>query len=216
MIKENLKKRIYTSLVLFCLIFMILNFNSILLYTLILIGIYSILEFLNIVKKIFINKFYTIITNIFFILYIFLFCFIFYFASSFLLLFIIIFSTLFTCIGSDIGGFIFGKIFKGPKLTKISPKKTYSGAFGSILFSSFLLPTLIFFYTKVFDIKIIFIGVITSIACQLGDLFISFLKRKAKLKDTGNILPGHGGVLDRVDSLLLGIPIGLLSLILFL
>ena len=216
MISINLKKRIYTSLVLFCLIFMILNFNSILLYTLILIGIYSILEFLNIVKKIFINKFYTIITNIFFILYIFLFCFIFYFSSSFPLLRIIIFSTLFTCIGSDIGGFIFGKIFKGPKLTKISPKKTYSGAFGSILFSSFLLPTLIFFYTKVFDIKIIFIGVITSIACQLGDLFISFLKRKAKLKDTGNILPGHGGMLDRVDSLLLGIPIGLLSLILFL
>ena len=216
MISINLKKRIYTSLVLFFLIFMILNFNSILLYTLILIGIYSILEFLNIVKKIFINKFYTIITNIFFILYIFLFCFIFYFSSSFPLLKIIIFSTLFTCIGSDIGGFIFGKIFKGPKLTKISPKKTYSGAFGSILFSSFLLPTLIFFYTKVFDIKIIFIGVITSIACQLGDLFISFLKRKAKLKDTGNILPGHGGVLDRVDSLLLGIPIGLLSLILFL
>ena len=216
MISINLKKRIYTSLVLFCLIFMILNFNSILLYTLILIGIYSILEFLNIVKKIFINKFYTIITNIFFILYIFLFCFIFYFASSFPLLKIIIFSTLFTCIGSDIGGFIFGKIFKGPKLTKISPKKTYSGAFGSILFSSFLLPTLIFFYTKVFDIKSIFIGAMTSIACQLGDLFISFLKRKAKLKDTGNILPGHGGVLDRVDSLLLGIPIGLLSLILFL
>ena len=145
-----------------------------------------------------------------------MFCFIFYFSSSFPLLKIIIFSTLFTCIGSDIGGFIFGKIFKGPKLTKISPKKTYSGAFGSILFSSFLLPTLIFFYTKVFDIKIIFIGVITSIACQLGDLFISFLKRKAKLKDTGNILPGHGGMLDRVDSLLLGIPIGLLSLILFL
>ena len=216
MISINLKKRIYTSLVLFFLIFMILNFNSILLYTLILIGIYSILEFLNIVKKIFINKFYTIITNIFFILYIFLFCFIFYFSSSFPLLKIIIFSTLFTCIGSDIGGFIFGKIFKGPKLTKISPKKTYSGAFGSILFSSFLLPTLIFFYTKVFDIKIIFIGVITSIACQLGDLFISFLKRKAKLKDTGNILPGHGGMLDREDSLLLGIPIGLLSLILFL
>ena len=216
MISINLKKRIYTSLVLFFLIFMILNFNSILLYTLILIGIYSILEFLNIVKKIFINKFYTIITNIFFILYIFLFCFIFYFSSSFPLLKIIIFSTLFTCIGSDIGGFIFGKIFKGPKLTKISPKNTYSGAFGSILFSSFLLPTLIFFYTKVFDIKIIFIGVITSIACQLGDLFISFLKRKAKLKDTGNILPGHGGMLDRVDSLLLGIPIGLLSLILFL
>ena len=216
MISINLKKRIYTSLVLFFLIFMILNFNSILLYTLILIGIYSILEFLNIVKKIFINKFYTIITNIFFILYIFLFCFIFYFSSSFPLLKIIIFSTLFTCIGSDIGGFIFVKIFKGPKLTKISPKKTYSGAFGSILFSSFLLPTLIFFYTKVFDIKIIFIGVITSIACQLGDLFISFLKRKAKLKDTGNILPGHGGMLDRVDSLLLGIPIGLLSLILFL
>ena len=216
MISINLKKRIYTSLVLFFLIFMILNFNSILLYTLILIGIYSILEFLNIVKKIFINKFYTIIKKIFFILYIFLFCFIFYFSSSSPLLKIIIFSTLFTCIGSDIGGFIFGKIFKGPKLTKISPKKTYSGAFGSILFSSFLLPTLIFFYTKVFDIKIIFIGVITSIACQLGDLFISFLKRKAKLKDTGNILPGHGGMLDRVDSLLLGIPIGLLSLILFL
>tara|TARA_Y200000002_G_C22511935_1_gene591702 strand:+ start:188 stop:838 length:651 start_codon:yes stop_codon:yes gene_type:complete len=216
MISANLKQRIYTSLLLLLLVFLVLNFNIILVYTLILIGVYSALEFLSISKKIFINKFLEIVSNIFFISYIFLFCFMFYFLSSFALIKLILYSLLFACIASDIGGFCFGKIFKGPKITKISPNKTYSGAFGSILFSSITLTTLIFFYTGDFDLKIILVGILVSIGCQIGDLFFSLLKRKAKLKDTGNILPGHGGVLDRLDGLLIGIPTGLLSLIIFL
>ena len=64
-----------------------------------------------------------------------------------------------------------------------------------------------------FNYKIVIISLIISIACQLGDLFISYLKRKANVKDTGNILPGHGGILDRIDGILLGIPFGLISLV---
>ena len=116
---------------------------------------------------------------------------------------------------SDIGGFIFGKTLKGPKITKISPNKTYSGAFGSIIFTCFILFMLFYFFNFDLEMKIIFIAFITSVACQVGDLFFSFLKRKAKIKDTGKILPGHGGLLDRIDGILFGVPIGSLSILFF-
>ena len=109
---------------------------------------------------------------------------------------------------------LFGKIFKGPKLTKISPNKTIAGAVGSLLFSAITLSFLFFYFTKNL-IHNFFTAIITSISCQTGDLFFSYLKRKAKIKDTGNILPGHGGVLDRLDGIFLGIPIGFILLILF-
>tara|TARA_B100000579_G_scaffold372103_1_gene335063 strand:- start:766 stop:1125 length:360 start_codon:yes stop_codon:yes gene_type:complete len=118
-------------------------------------------------------------------------------------------------VGSDIGGFIFGKILKGPKLTKISPNKTISGAIGSLIFSSLFMLIMIYYLTKSIDPFIIIIGCITSISCQLGDLFFSFLKRKSFLKDSGNFLPGHGGILDRVDGILLGIPVGFLTFLIF-
>jgi phosphatidate cytidylyltransferase len=113
------------------------------------------------------------------------------------------------------GGFIFGKLFKGPKLTKISPNKTYSGAIGSIIFSVIVFSSLIFYFTGEFNYLILFTGIIISTACQIGDLFFSHLKRKARIKDTGNILPGHGGVLDRLDGIFLGIPFGFLFFIFF-
>ena len=216
MISSNLKKRIYTSIVLFFLLFLILNFKFILAYVLIIIGIYAILEFGNISKRVFIDKYLIIISNLLFITYIFLFCFTFFFFSTFYLTKIILYSILLSCVASDIGGYIVGKILKGPRLTKISPNKTYSGAIGSIIFSSITLTGAIFFLTNNFDYKIIFCSILISIGCQLGDLIFSYLKRKAKLKDTGNILPGHGGVLDRIDGYLLGIPVGLSSLILFI
>ena len=115
---------------------------------------------------------------------------------------------------TDIGGYTFGKIIKGPKLTKISPQKTISGALGSIIFSIIFIISLNFYFTKKFEISIILVGLCISIFCQFGDLFFSFLKRKSKVKDTGNILPGHGGVLDRIDGILLGVPFGLLIMIL--
>tara|TARA_B100001093_G_C26670237_1_gene945865 strand:- start:598 stop:999 length:402 start_codon:yes stop_codon:yes gene_type:complete len=127
---------------------------------------------------------------------------------------IILFSLLFCCIASDVGGFIFGKYFKGPKLTKISPNKTYAGAIGSIFLSLIIFSGSIFYFTQNFNFEIISVAVMTSISCQIGDLIFSFLKRKVKIKDTGNVLPGHGGVLDRLDGIFLGIPVGLILIIL--
>ena len=166
-------------------------------------------------EKINCQKFFKILLSTIFIIYIFCFCALFIFFFNFTQLKILIFILIFVCAASDIGGFIFGKIFKGPKLTKISPKKTISGVFGSIIFSNLTMLVFVFYFINSFDYFFIIIGTITSIACQLGDLFFSYLKRGAKIKDTSNLLPGHGGILDRIDSILLGVPIGFCSLILF-
>ena len=110
---------------------------------------------------------------------------------------------------TDIGGILFGKIFKGKKLTKISPNKTISGSIGSLIFSMLLIP---FFYDVLGNeslLALFIITILTSIISQLGDLFISFLKRKAQVKDTSDLLPGHGGVLDRIDGLIFAIPVGI-------
>lgn len=102
---------------------------------------------------------------------------------------------------------------KGPKLTKISPNKTISGFIGALIFTSITISTIMFYLTNDFNYKILVISIVTSLSCQAGDLFISFLKRKAKVKDTGNLLPGHGGVLDRLDGIFLGIPFGFITYI---
>ena len=114
------------------------------------------------------------------------------------------------CIFSDVGGYITGKTLKGPKLSKISPNKTISGSIGSLVLSSITFSISTFFFTETFSIIILIVGAVTSIACQIGDLFFSYLKRKAKIKDSGNFLPGHGGILDRLDGIFFGIPIGLI------
>ena len=132
------------------------------------------------------------------------------------------------CIFTDLGGYLFGKIFKGPKLTKISPKKTYSGAIGGFILSliaataytnfteigstTYLnLSTFITFSLAVDNMFILFILFISFIS-QTGDLIISYFKRLAKVKDTGNLLPGHGGLLDRVDGIIFAIPASYLLL----
>ena len=112
------------------------------------------------------------------------------------------------CFFSDIGGYVIGRTIGGKKLTKISPNKTVSGSIGSFLFS--ILPLLFFYnfdqYEYSFSINNILFCLLISLVCQLGDLFISYLKRKAKIKDTGIILPGHGGLLDRVDGIIFAVP----------
>lgn len=116
---------------------------------------------------------------------------------------------------SDVGGLVIGKTFKGKKLTKFSPNKTVSGSIGSFIFSLFLIP---FFQGKLIAYSLLILIIITiliSLTSQLGDLFLSFLKRKAKVKDTSDILPGHGGFLDRVDGIIFAIPIGILLFIIF-
>ena len=119
-----------------------------------------------------------------------------------------------TCIATDIGGYIFGRILKGPKLTKISPNKTYAGMFGGfilpIIFVSIYLNNLTLLSLDNTDgemnLKILIIVLSISFISQIGDLVISFFKRKAKIKDTGKIIPGHGGLLDRIDGMIFAFP----------
>ena len=112
------------------------------------------------------------------------------------------------CVSSDVGGFVFGKIFKGPKLTKISPNKTYSGMVGSF----FLSIISAFFYTNFYglifwtDNLLLITVILISSVSQIGDLIVSYFKRISKIKHTGKILPGHGGLLDRVDGMIFAIP----------
>ena len=114
------------------------------------------------------------------------------------------------CIMTDMGGFIFGKLIKGPKLIKISPNKTYSGMLGGFLL------TLVFIYifSKYFihqnsfkiTLELIFFSIMVSAVSQLGDITISYFKRVSKIKDTGRIIPGHGGILDRIDGMIFAFP----------
>jgi len=118
------------------------------------------------------------------------------------------------CVSSDIGGYVFGKILKGPKLTKISPNKTYSGVLGAYLFVAFSIfvisaNELIFFKNITFSNLLIIALLISSIS-QIGDIIISFFKRKAKIKDTGKLIPGHGGILDRIDGMIFAFPFSLI------
>ena len=213
--KENFQNRIFTSIFLILLLYLSFNYSYILVISLILISVFSWVEFTGLISKIFNNKnfgsnFLKLILQIICLIYLTIFSVIIFFGIfdqdlKFTILFLIC-----VCIFSDIGGLLFGKFFKGKKLTKISPNKTISGSIGSFILSLFLIPI---FYS-ILNIKLnnlsdfIFLTILVSFVCQLGDLFISFLKRKAKVKDTGDLLPGHGGILDRFDGILFGVPIG--------
>ena len=213
--RNELNLRIFTSVALTVLLALMLKYSVVLISALLLIFVVSWLEFNNILENIFKKN-----TNMFFknfskfFIFIYLLFFMKVIVDEFLqnqpniswnLIFIIS-----ICILSDIGGFIFGKFFKGKKLTKISPNKTYSGMIGSFILS--ITFCIIYSYSISFvDFETIFLlTILISFICQIGDLFISFLKRKAKIKDTGNILPGHGGVLDRIDGILFALPSGII------
>ena len=213
---SNLNKRILTSFPLLILsVFAVYN-NVILVLSLYFISAILIFEISNILMNIFkrnkINSF--IILNLF-ILYICLFASQIYFflSSEFenkqnVFLFI-----LSICIFTDVGGYIFGNIFKGKKLTSISPNKTYSGMIGSFICSLIICVLFIIYFN--FSIYLIIYTFLISLVSQSGDLFISYLKRKADIKDTGNFLPGHGGLLDRMDGMIFAIPIGIKMFIFF-
>ena len=208
---SEINNRFLTSFLLVIVVLISLNqpfiLNIILIYCL-----YQIFfEFYAMLNKIFSGKGNTkfillLIIFLFFITYTIInvsLIFTFNYSDKKLYLYLIIILTIFT----DIGGYIFGKVFKGKKLTKISPNKTYSGVIGSyilsflviyIFFSNYIEPNIIFIFT-----------ILISTISQIGDLIISYIKRKAKVKDTGSILPGHGGLLDRFDGLIFSIPFGL-------
>ena len=213
---KELNKRLFTSVILISLLFLMLQYSVVLISSLLLIFVISWIEINSIFEKILNKNKGSTLQKFFikFLIFLYLLFFIKVVVDEFLqnqpnvswnLIFIIT-----ICILSDIGGYIFGKTFKGKKLTKISPNKTYSGMYGSFLLT--ILFSLVYSYSISFiDLEIIlFTSIVISAICQIGDLFISYLKRKAKLKDTGNILPGHGGLLDRIDGILFALPFGLI------
>ena len=212
--KSEIKQRIETGLLLILLLILMFISKTIYLFISLVIFAISFIEFSKISKKIYkTNYLKNFFSNLFFVTYLFLFLLVFILGINDIHFKIILFVTLLVCIASDIGGLVFGKIFKGPKLTKISPNKTLTGSFGSFLFS-ILMGNFILSY--LFNTEIInnfLFGVIVSLSVQIGDLIFSYLKRKSSIKNTGNILPGHGGILDRIDGILLGVPIGLIYLL---
>ena len=212
---SNLKKRIITSLFLISLLIGMFFYSYIMIVSLIIIAIISWIEFYALISKIikknrlshkFFRFFYKTLSLFYLsgLVYLILAT-----ESNYSNLRIYVIYSILIAIMSDIGGLVFGKFFKGKKLTKISPKKTISGSIGSFVFSISLVP---FFYKSLIAqnlISILLITIIISLTSQLGDLFISLLKRKAKVKDTSDLLPGHGGILDRIDGMIFAIPLGI-------
>ena len=212
--KKEFVKRFITSVILIFLLSFMIRSSVILISSLLLIFVFSWIEFNFLLEKIFTKKpfYFKYFCKLLVFIYLLFFIkiiideFLFYqpYISKNIIFVIVI------CILSDIGGYIFGKTFKGKKLTKISPNKTYSGMYGSFLLSTSFVVAYSYYYEPN-NLKInILISLLISLVCQLGDLFISYLKRKSKVKDTGNILPGHGGILDRIDDILYALPFGLI------
>ena len=207
MISSELYKRILTSLLLFPILIICIFINKyIFLLFLIIIGIISSFEWYLMHKG---KGFLTLVSGFIF-LFISIICAfklrgynnesIFFFTWI-----------LFICFFSDIGGYVFGKLIGGKKLSKISPNKTIAGFLGSIIFS--FLPIIIINYQIYFEtdlelnLNTLILSLIVSIACQSGDMFISYFKRLRKIKNTGYILPGHGGLLDRIDGVIFVLPV---------
>ena len=212
---SNIKKRIITSVFLISLLIGMFFYSYIMIVSLIIIAIISWIEFYALISKILKrntlkDRFFRFIYKTISLFYLSgLVYLIFAIESAYSNLKIYLLYSILVAILSDIGGLVFGKIFKGKKLTKISPNKTISGSIGSFIFSILLIP---FFYKGEIDQNlqsILLITIIISLTSQLGDLFISLLKRKAKVKDTSDLLPGHGGILDRIDGLIFAIPLGI-------
>ena len=211
----NIRKRIITSLFLISLLILMFLYSYIMIISLIFISLIAWIEFYALISKIFrknktkhkvLRFFYKALSLLYLSGLVYL---IFIIESDHSNLKIYLLYSILVAIMTDIGGILFGKIFKGKKLTKISPNKTISGSIGSLIFSMLLIP---FFYDVLGNeslLALFIITILTSIISQLGDLFISFLKRKAQVKDTSDLLPGHGGVLDRIDGLIFAIPVGI-------
>ena len=209
----ELKKRIITSIFLITLVILMLFYTYVLILSLIVIGIISWIEFYALISKIFKKKNYKDISSRFLcktisLLYLSLLIYlIIYIKLSKPEMYVILIYAISISIMTDIGGLVIGKIFKGKKLTKISPQKTISGSLGSFIFSIALIPIFIQYLPDYSILNISLITLLISLTSQIGDIFISYLKRKAKVKNTSDLLPGHGGVLDRIDGIIFTIPV---------
>ena len=219
---KNLSKRIFTSIILLILLLICLFFHKYSwLLLLIIASIISFIEFNNLIKKIWKkNKLTILLLNVICFFYLYFFIILVYQDGR-----ISIFNTLYIlsiCILTDIGGYVIGRTIGGKKLTKISPNKTISGSLGSFIFALFSIIAIIYFdqhfrfFLSLTDyLKNILIILFISFISQSGDLFISYIKRKAKVKDTGSILPGHGGLLDRIDGIIFALPAGFILYVYF-
>jgi phosphatidate cytidylyltransferase len=219
MINNELEKRIVTSMFLFLSsLFLILINELIFIFSIFAISVICFHEWNDINKPFFFNKKKRVMLII--RLSGFVYIFIFFISSLFVykimgdIFFIYV---IIVCSSSDIGGFVFGKIIGGKKLTRISPNKTISGTVGSFFFS--LIALIIFNSQTYFDFdysltfKNISFCLIISLSNQLGDLIISYFKRLNKVKNTGDLLPGHGGLLDRIDGIILALPVSTILII---
>jgi len=214
----ELKKRILTSIALLSLLTVMYLYSFIMIGTLLIMAIIIWIEFYALICKIirknkFKDRFFRFMFKLTSLIYLsILVYFLFLIESQYVDLKIYLLYSVLVAILSDIGGLIIGKIFKGKKLTKISPNKTISGSIGSFVLSMVLIPI---FYNELIShdlLTLIILTIIISLISQLGDLFISLLKRKAKVKNTSDLLPGHGGLLDRLDGIIFAIPSGIFLL----
>jgi len=209
----NFVKRIISSIVLILLLLTAINFSLVFNILLIFVFVLTIYEWLKMIKEL-ISKFLGcfLITISFFSIY--------YLKhideEMKLITFVLIIS-----IATDIGGYLFGKLLKGPKLTKISPNKTIAGSIGGFVLSILSIYLIVKFniieFNDIvnFNFKNILLVFLISATNQVGDIIISYYKRLYDIKDTGNIIPGHGGILDRIDGMLLSFPIFLLTVLIF-
>ena len=217
--KSELFKRSISSLFLMTLIFLSSLINDyIFLSLLFIVVILSWIEWINVIEKIRFKEIYRKIHIILFLIYLlmaFIVCFNVYVIDKYFFL-----TILMICVFSDVGGYVFGKTFGGKKLTKISPNKTVSGSIGSFILSYIGFFVIYFYFSDLLFVRLhiealVFIPFFISLICQLGDLFISYYKRRAKIKNTGNLIPGHGGLLDRIDGSIFALPIGFIIISLF-
>ena len=217
--KSELLKRSISSLFLMSLVFLSALINDyIFLSILFIVLILSWIEWIKIIEKIRFKKLYRIIHILLFLIYLlvaFIICFNVFVIDKYFFL-----TILMICVFSDVGGYVFGKTFGGKKLTKISPNKTISGSIGSFILSYVGFFVIYLYFGDLLFVRLqvealVFIPFFISLICQLGDLFISYYKRRAKIKNTGNLIPGHGGLLDRIDGSIFALPIGFIIISLF-
>ena len=210
--RSELFSRTISSVFLLCIIFLCALINDHIFLSILFISIIlSWVEWVKIIDKINFKRVNRLIHILFFLIYLFLafiICFNIFIIDKYFFL-----AILMICIFSDVGGYAFGKTFGGKKLTKISPNKTISGSIGSFILSYLGFFVIYFYFHDLLSVKInfealFFIPFLISTICQIGDLFISFYKRKAKIKNTGNLIPGHGGLLDRIDGSIFALPLG--------
>ena len=210
--KSELFNRTISSLFLIFMTFLFALINDYLFLSILFITIIlSWIEWIKIIEKIKFTKIKRVIHIISFLLYLliaFIICFNVFVIDKYFFL-----TILMICVFSDVGGYVFGKTFGGKKLTSISPNKTVTGSIGSFILSYIGFFVIYIYFNNLLFVRLqietlFFIPFFISLICQLGDLFISYFKRKAKIKNTGNLIPGHGGLLDRIDGSIFALPIG--------